>query len=106
MAPPGYHYMPDGGLMLDSEMGGLTNFQGKVIRSFDLDLSDLPATSERRGFTISGDKGANFKLEIKDNTTGYYYNFVTNAFQADASSLEETISSNSWKYNFPSGNRW
>jgi len=68
----------------------------KTIISFDLDFSDLPATSERRRFNISGSKGAEFKLEIKDNTTGYYYNFVTNAFQADASSLEEEISSNSY----------
>jgi hypothetical protein len=68
----------------------------KVITHFDLDLSDLPATSERRRFNVYGDRGAEFKLEIKDNTTGYYYNFVTNAFQADASSLEEEISSNSY----------
>ena len=87
IAPPGYHYMPDGSLMLDSEMP----IQGKVIRSFDLDLSDLPATSERRRFNISGSRGAEFKLEVKDNTTGYYYNFVTNTFQATASSLEEEI---------------
>jgi len=92
VAPPGYHYMPDGSLMLDSEM----TVRGKVIRSFDLDLSDLPATSERRGFVISGDKGAEFKLEIKDKDTGKYYNFVTNAFQAAASSLEDKISSNSY----------
>ena len=67
-----------------------------TIKAFDLDFSDLPATSERRGFTISGDTGAEFKLEIKDNTTGYYYNFVTNVFQASASSLEEKISSSSY----------
>ena len=90
-APVGYHYMSDGSLMLDSEMPGSTNLQEKVIRSFDLDLSDLPATSERRGFTISGNKGANFILEIKDNTTGYYYNFVTNVFQVASSGLEEQI---------------
>tara|TARA_R110002167_G_scaffold59660_6_gene169205 strand:+ start:1004 stop:2872 length:1869 start_codon:yes stop_codon:yes gene_type:complete len=71
----------------------------KLITSFDLDFSDLPAISERRGFTISGDKGAEFKLEIKDNTTGYYYNFVTNAFQASASSLQEQISSRSYSGN-------
>ena len=67
-----------------------------TIKAFNLDFSDLPATSERRHFTISGDKGAEFKLEIKDSTTGYYYNFVTNVFQADTSSLEEKISSISY----------
>lgn len=92
VAPPGYHYMPDGSLMLDSEMP----IQGKVIRSFDLDLSDLPATSERRRFNIYGDKGAKFKLEIKDNTTGYYYNFVTNVFQVSPSSLQEKVISDSY----------
>jgi len=65
----------------------------KLINSFNLDLSDLTATSERRHFNILGDKGAEFKLEIKDNTTGYYYNFVTNVFQAASSSLEEQLSS-------------
>jgi hypothetical protein len=96
-APAGYHYMPDGTLMSDADhVPELAPLLPQFIKSFDLDLSDLPATSERRRFTISGNKGAEFKLEIKDNTTGYYYNFVTNAFQADASSLEEKISSNSY----------
>jgi len=95
--------MPDGSLMLDSEMTTLRTvtqnpdiLQGKIITFFDLDLSDLSATGERRLFAISGEPNAEFKLEIKDNTTGYYYNFVTNAFQAAASSLEEKISSNSY----------
>jgi len=68
----------------------------RTIITFDLDLSDLPATSERRGFTIYGDKGAKFKLEIKDNTTGYYYNFVTNVFQVSPSSLQEKVISDSY----------
>ena len=62
-----------------------------TITAFDLDFSDLPATSERRYFTISGGNGSEFKLEIKDNTTGYYYNFVTNVFQVNPSSLQEKI---------------
>lgn len=63
----------------------------KTIRSFDLDFSDLPATSEVRGFSITGDKGAEFRLEIKDLDTGKYYNFVTNVFETGISSLQETI---------------
>ena len=63
----------------------------KKINSFNLDFSDLPATSERRAFTIAGDNGAQFKLQVQDNTTGYYYNFFTNVFQAKEDSLEETI---------------
>jgi len=95
-APPGYHYMPDGSLMLDSEMSGLAPTNqgaaisrgGTTIRSFDLDLSDLPATSERRGFKIRG--SAEFKLEIKDLDTGKYYNFVKKSFETGVSFLQET----------------
>ena len=71
----------------------------KIIRKFDLDLSDLPATSERRGFTILGDTGAEFKLEIKDKDTGKYYNFVTNVFQTAAASLEKELTNNKYSGN-------
>mgnify|MGYP003116699128 CR=1 FL=1 len=94
-APLGFHFMADGTLMSDAEHARLGLAQQKTITAFNLDLSDLPATSERRRFNVLGGKGAEFKLEIKDNTTGYYYNFVTNVFQASASSLEEKILSNS-----------
>ena len=88
-APAGYHYMPDGTLMSDVEHARL--YDRKTIIRFDLDFSDLPAISERRNFTIFGDQGAEFRLEIKDNTTGYYYNFVTNAFQATKAFLESVL---------------
>jgi len=71
----------------------------KIIQSFNLDLSDLPSISEKRSFTISGDSGAEFILEIKDNTTGYYYNFFTSAFQAAQTKLEEYISGGNYKNN-------
>ncbi len=96
-APPGYHYMPDGSLMLDSEMSDLTGLQEKVIRSFDFDLSDLAGVGEIRRFTVSGDNGLKFKLEIKDNTTGYYYNFVTNLFEVTPSSLQQEVGGGSYK---------
>ena len=63
----------------------------KIIKSFNLDLSDIPAAGESRAFSITGDQGAELKLDIRDNTTGYYYNFVTNLFQAAKASLETTI---------------
>ena len=68
----------------------------KVIRNFDLDLSDLTYASEVRQFTISGDDGAQFILEIRNEDT-YYYNFTTKAFQAAASRLEKTIAGGSYK---------
>ena len=91
-APAGYHYMLDGTLMSDAEHGVVSS---KVIESFDLDLSDLPYTREVRQFTISGDNGAQFILEIKSGST--FYNFTTNTFQAAASRLEKTIAGGSYK---------
>jgi hypothetical protein len=89
-APAGYHYMPDGTLMSNAAMA-----LNKVIRNLDLNLSDLPYASEVRQFTISGDTGAQFILEIKSGST--FYNFTTNTFQAAASRLEKTIAGGSYK---------
>ena len=75
----------------------------KIIKSFNLDLSDIPAAGESRAFSITGDQGAELKLDIRDNTTGYYYNFVTNLFQAAKASLETTLSESRFEsiVNFP-----
>jgi hypothetical protein len=48
--------------MSDTEHGVIPD---KVIRSFDLDLSDVPTAGETRYFSIKGDSGAQFRLEIK-----------------------------------------
>lgn len=68
----------------------------KIIKSFNLDLSDIPAAGESRAFSIIGDPGSEFKLVIKDNTTGYYYNFVTKQMQVAASSFERRMLSHSY----------
>ena len=100
MAPIGFHYMPDGTLMSDVEHARLNSgAQDKVITAFNLDLSDLPATGESRVFSIFGDTGAEFRLEVKDNTTGYHYNFYTNAFQAASAFLNETIGNKAYNGN-------
>ena len=65
----------------------------KLIGNLNLDLSDLPATSEVRNFSISGNNGAIFTLEIK-NEDSNYYNFVTKAFQAARTGLENKVIQN------------
>ena len=47
----------------------------KIIKKLDIDLSPLPAASTNRYIKISGDSGAIFNLEIK-NEDNYYYNFI------------------------------
>tara|TARA_R100000963_G_C4643365_1_gene107159 strand:+ start:482 stop:2056 length:1575 start_codon:yes stop_codon:yes gene_type:complete len=65
-----------------------------TIKSFNLDLSDVAAAGETRNFSVIGDKGAVFSLEIK-NEDNYYYNFVTGLFQAAKARLSQiTITDN------------
>ena len=63
----------------------------KIIKNFNLDLSDLQEAGENRAFSIIADNGAEFILQIKDATTDYYYNFTTNAFQAAQTDLESIV---------------
>jgi len=88
-APVGYHYMPDGTLMSDEEHARL--YSSRIIKNFDIDLSDLPQASQKRTFKLTGDEGCEFILEVKDNATGNYYNFITNKFQSTYYGLEESI---------------
>jgi len=53
----------------------------KIIKNFKLDLSSMAAAGATRQFSIVGDDGAIFSLEVK-NEDGYYYNFSTNTFAA------------------------
>ena len=85
IAPPGFHYMPDGTLMSDATHAKL--YDAKIIQAFNLDLSDINASGETRTFTVNGSNNIEFKLEIK-NEDNHYYNFVTNSFQVAQSSLE------------------
>ena len=62
----------------------------KIIKSFDLDLSDIPAAGESRAFSIIGDLNAEFRLEIRRNSSDYY-NFITNTFSSTKAVLESTV---------------
>jgi len=94
VAPPGFHYMPDGTLMSDVEHARLFG-SNKVLTGLQLDYSDLPAATSKRNFTILGTSNAEFNLEIK-NEDSYYYNFKTNLFQAGKASLEKTINTSGY----------
>ena len=61
-----------------------------IISEFDLNLSSLRALSSSRQFFVKGSDGAVFTLEIK-NEDNYYYNFVTNLFQATKAGLYEEV---------------
>ena len=60
----------------------------KTITNFNIDLSDMPAVGGTRVFSIRGDVGAIFSLEVKQED-GYYYNFTTGLFSATRSRLKQ-----------------
>ena len=95
-APAGYHYMPDGSLMSDANHASL--YGGKTIKSFNLDTNDVKQAGETRAFTVLGDTGAVFSLQIKEGVN--YYNFQTGLFQINETKLiDVSIVGNSYKGN-------
>jgi hypothetical protein len=93
VAPTGFHYMPDGTLMADAEHARL--YGEKTIQNFSLDFTDVPQNGESKSFSITGDNGSEFLLEIK-NEDSYYYNFTNNTFQVSYAKLDGVIESNSY----------
>jgi len=68
----------------------------KFIGGISLDFSDIKSSGETRRFVISGDIGAEFTLEIK-NEDSYYYNFFTKSFQIEKATLEKSITSGGYE---------
>ena len=108
VAPPGFHYMPDGTLMSDAQHAAQYGSsptatptspnvpvaskvqRAKVIKKFDIDLSSLSASGGKRSFVVDGDTGSLFNLEVK-NEDNHYYNFNTGLFQATRSLLQNKL---------------
>ena len=91
--PKGYHYMMDGSLMSDAEHAAL-NLRNNVF--LDLDLSTISEAGESRNFTVTGDAGTSFSLEII-NEDGKYYNFNCKEFQTTKYRLSNPIYSGGYK---------
>ena len=93
VAPLGYHYMENGALMSDAEHALLS--LSKIIQ-LNIDLSPIPESGEVRSFTVSGDIGGKFALEII-NEDGKYYNFNCNEFQVAKYRLSKSLSRDGYK---------
>jgi len=77
----------------------------KIIRQFNMDFGDMAADGGSRTFTVVGDAGSIFSLEIK-NEDSYYYNFKTQTFSSTKSKLKQQVIGNNGEYSgniiFPS----
>ena len=81
VAPPGYHFMPDGSLMSDVEHARLYgSVTSELLTGLKIDYSDIPQDGGTKTFIVQGTSNAVFSLEVKASN-GYYYNFTTNQFQ-------------------------
>ena len=69
-----------------------------VIRDFLIDTVNINHNGERRVFTINGDIGSRFELEVDDGN-GNYYDFVTESFTTTKKSLSRTLTSRSFEGN-------
>ena len=49
----------------------------KIINNFNIDLSSIRSEGDTRQFSVVGDDGSVFSLEVT-NEDGHYYNFSTN----------------------------
>jgi len=54
----------------------------KKITDFNIDLSGLPASGQVRNFTVNGDIGAGFMLQIVKTLNQSFYNFSTQTFDS------------------------
>ena len=77
----------------------------KIIRQLNMDFGDMAADGGSRTFTVVGDAGSIFSLEIK-NEDSHCYNFKTQSFSAAKSKLKNQIIGNNGEYSanivFPS----
>ncbi len=97
-APKGFHYMPNGRLMKDTDHIERYGRASRFI-SLDMSTSDINSNGEQRKLTIVGDAGAYFSIQIFDNSNNYY-DFETGAFVSNITGIKNIeLKSNSISYN-------
>ena len=87
-APAGFHYMPNGRLMSDADHIAVHGYIERTISSLNVDTIDILNAGETRTFSIQGQNGAVFSLEIYDDT-GKYYNFDTRTWSTTETKLSK-----------------
>tara|TARA_R100001443_G_scaffold80258_1_gene87349 strand:- start:8564 stop:10555 length:1992 start_codon:yes stop_codon:yes gene_type:complete len=92
-APAGFHYMPNGKLMSDADHVAMHGYIEKKIKNISIPAKDINYLGETKSFTVTGDTGAIFSLEIYDDAAGSptlnpsYYNFKTKTWSTEKSGL-------------------
>lgn len=79
-APKGFHYMADGKLMNDANHIAANGYIQKVITGFTIDTRDIVGEEESRAFTVNGEVGSFFSLQVINNDDGSTYDFASKKF--------------------------
>ena len=81
----------------------------KIIRNLNIPTTDIDKTGARRQFSIEGDSGAEFILQVVRTNDNKFYNFKTKTFDSAThlginNTLKNTISGDRFTGNilFPS----
>jgi hypothetical protein len=85
-APSGFHYMPNGKLMSDAHHINTYGYIEKTLGGIDISTKDINYLGESRSFTVNGEAGSFFSLEIYDDSNNYY-NFTTDAWSSTKTRL-------------------
>lgn len=107
-APSGFHYMPNGKLMSDADHIAVNGYVEKKINNISFDSKDIDSTGETRYFTLTGDAGSVFSIEIYNEVVGenvalHYYDFDTKTFSATRPNLKiiELANNSTFSVKFP-----
>tara|TARA_R100000951_G_scaffold100691_1_gene91566 strand:+ start:5482 stop:7311 length:1830 start_codon:yes stop_codon:yes gene_type:complete len=108
-APKGFHYMPNGKLMSDADHIAIYGYIKKEIKNIDFSTQDINYIGETKIFTLTGDNGALFSIEVSNENTAdatiatHYYNFDTKSFSVTKPKLNiiELSGNHTFNVKFP-----
>jgi len=103
-APSGFHYMPNGKLMSDADHIAINGYVERKINNVDFDSKDINHLGETKYFTLTGDAGSLFSVEIYNEVVGetvalHYYDFDTKTFSTTRPKLNIIELSGSYNLN-------
>jgi len=107
-APKGFHYMPNGKLMSDADHIAIHGYVDKKINNITFDTRDVNYLGETKYFSLSGDAGGYYSVEVYNEVVGesvaiHYYNFDTKTFSTTRPNLSiiELTNNSTFGVKFP-----
>jgi len=103
-APYGFHYMPNGRLMSNTDHIARHGYIEKKIKAININYNDIPPAGGDKTITVTGDAGFVFSIEVYEGNRDSYYNFKTRTWVAASykqNKVQAVAGRSSFKVNFP-----